>query len=295
MRVCDVYSSAAALTGENTFENAKWFYLNLNRALDQINRLRPQEATVKLYHRIPATAFEQMRARYVKAGDVYGASNATGVTFRATGSGKVKLTASGSDQFVVWSNDGTEKSKVCSLRTHDAFGVEAATITLTVIEASVGMMIGNLAFFSEPLETVPEFDRYVEYKMSDMCDDFSEFAKYPLMVDDTYADDIDYRTGAKTVLLSRYSPAQEYEIVYRRTIRKSAYTSTPESDETDVDVRTDLEDLLPLLVAYLCNIYADPDVAAIFKHDYDEQAAIYLRQVQVPRSERLIDRTGWLN
>ena len=295
MRVCDVYSSAAALTGENTFENAKWFYLNLNRALDQINRLRPQEASVKLYHRIPATAYEQMRARYVKVGDVYGAINATGVTFRATGSGKVKLTASGSDQFVVWSNDGTDKSKVCSVRTHDAFGVDAATITLTVIEASVGMMIGNLAFYSEPLDAVPEFDRYVEYKMSDMCDDFSEFAKYPLMVDDTYADDIDYRTGAKAVLLSRYSPAQEYEIVYRRMIRKSVYTDSPESDETEVDVRTDLEDLLPLLVGYLCNLYADPEIAAVFKRDYDEQAAIYLRQVQVPRSERLVDRTGWLN
>jgi len=294
MRVCDVYHSSAALSGDNSFESAKWFYLNLNRALDQINRLRPQEATVRLFHKVPDCALEQLRPRYVKAGDVYTALGATGVTFRATGSGKVKLTASGSDQYITWSNDGSEKQKLCSALIADVFGEEKKDITLTVTEASAGMMIGNLAAYRDPLDTVPEYGWYIEYKMADMVDDFSEFAKQPLMVDDVYAEDIDYRLGEKSILLSRKSPARDYYVIYRRYVRKAVYTSEPDSDTAEVDIRSDLEDLLPLLVGYLCNVYADPEVATIFKRDYDEQVAMYLRQVQVPRAERLVDRTGWL-
>lgn len=294
MRVRDVYDSAAALTGENTFESAKWFYLNLNRALDQINRLRPIEATVKLYHKVPETSFDQLKPRYVKAGDIYSAHGVTGLTFRATGSGTVTVTASGSDVVLTWTNDATSKSKVCTALIQSSFGVASADVTLTVTAASTGMMIGNLAFYREPLAAVPEFDRYIEYRMADMCTDFCEFAKQPLMVGDTYAEDIDYRLGSGSILLSRESPAVEYEVVYRRYIRKSTYTDDPAGDESEVDIRDDLCDLLPLLVGYLCNLYADPEVAAVFKRDYDEQAAIYLRQYQVPRSERLVDRTGWL-
>lgn len=310
MQVKEVYNDAASLTGENTFESAKWFYLNLNRALDQINRLRPQEKSVMIYHKAPACALEQLNPRYIKAGDSWEADSVTGLSFRASGIGSMKITDTSnpdSPKYIAWQKPADEPTALRKALLIDLFSGPVAPadldpdylvfdhIKIEVEWCSAGAMISNLALYSDPTAPLQEYSRFIEYKMADLVDDFEEFAKMPLIIAGRYADEIGYRLGNKSILIPRKARADEYEIVYRRRLNRSIYTSSPETDTTEVDVRPDLEDLLPLLTAYYCNLYSDPEAAAELKRNYDEQVAMYLRLVQVPRSEALADRNGWLN
>lgn len=294
MRVCDAYASAAALTGDNSFESAKWFMYNLNRSIAQIGRVRPFETYVTLAHFLPKTVLTQEGAILINQGtEIFRGSGVTGVSFDTLGSGSVKLSLSTGEEklWIISTKPGEIKSQKINIR--EEFGKESADVTIHFPE---GMIISNLALFSSYIgDDVPRHGDYCEYNIKALVDDFMDFADLPLRHADQYLDEAYYRLGKDGIMMiPRTAPEDQYDVWYRRIPKEISYTDFPETCEDEIDVRDGMEDLLVLLLAYYMNQYSEPDVAEVFRRDYMDHLQMYMRTQQIAREGAVMNKNGWM-
>jgi len=295
MRVSDVYASAAALTGDNGFESAKFFIYHLNRSIDQVSRIRPFETYVTLAHYRPETVLAQEDAFLTMddSGTSFSGQGVTGITFDICGGGTytVRLSTGAEKLWVVMTKPGQMVKQKINIKKE--FTVSSADVTLTI---SKGFRISNLALFSSFVgDDVPAYGEYCEYKIKDMVDDFIDFADLPLCHDEQYLDEAYYRLGKDSVMMiPRTAPEGLYDVWYRRKARPVPYTDSPENDDTEIDIREGMEDLLVLLLAYYMNEYSEPEAAEVFRRDYSDHLQTYLRNMQIPREGAVMNKNGWM-
>lgn len=290
MRVKELYSAVAGITGDNALESPKWFYQALNRSVAQLTRIRPREKSFTFEHRVPKPIISrQMNLNADETFEVTGdiATVALAVV------GAVTVTASDGETEKTEQIKGLLNKVEYRLLCLENMGITPESVTLT-ITADRASKIEQLSCYDADAGVVPFFNGdYYGYDASVLAQDFQRFADMPLR--DLHVEEPLYRFVENEIRVPKDADQGLLTVYYYAAPCKIKYDDHPEEDYQTIDIGTDMTDLLELLCAYYCNVYSEPEMAETILRDYNNQLAMFLRNSEVPREETLTDATGWLN
>lgn len=238
------------------------FYAALNRALAELDRLRPRTGTLFLAH-TPAENLAESPHFHLAAG--------TSRTEAFDAAGAYYFEATGTGECTVYAGDATVTHHFANEQTPRAFsGTVSGSVTLT-FSAVADCEIRDFGVYETAESTPVGGGQFVGYTLGERTSDFALLAEPParlqngvyLPLSDGY-----YLEDGNRLYLDR-ALSGEYCIRYR----KRAPTVTEETDdESELPLDRDLAELAPLLIAYYLLLDDDPDKALSYLALYREQA-----------------------
>lgn len=306
MKVKDLYSEVARLGFETLLDDSVLFYQCVNRALSQIATVRPTKQSVTLTH----TPFKNLAGtvpnipyKHEYGVDlIFTANKGRAYTFECDGNGEAYIE--------VQEGSGWNTLDAINL-THGAFARYSGFIKKSSVEANTyntnpvrirfasplySFTVRNLAIYdelvSEREEDIPAFSSVIKYDFSKLYSDFNGFDTPPVhpSIGDGYINS-GYRIESDCLLLP--SDTNGTVIVnYKHKPVTVEETTSPNIDETEIDLSVELTPLLPLLVASYVWIEDEPDKAMHYLTLYRERMSeiISLDRDYTPTE---IIKNGW--
>lgn len=283
MRVQELYAQVAGLGFEKTLEDDDIFYQAANRALLQVNAIRPAVGSYVINHRPmenllpenfePMEKKEELTFEALAAKAYYFECDGNGFCYierrNSAGGwsviGDIKLTGSGA--FVAYSGLIREGSSFVSDSVRLRFLGEYLYFVKNVA------LYGQL--YSESASDIPEYKPYTKYDMANLTEDFIRLADPPVVEDGTncrlYRD---YDMEGRRFLLIPRGNAGVFKVVYERRPTEIVNEGTAADDEALIDLDEELCSLLPLVIG-----------AYVWTDDEPEKAEYYLNMFRERRSE----------
>lgn len=284
MRVNELYGQVAGLGFEKSLEDDDIFYQAVNRALLQVNLLRPATAYHVINHRPMRNLLEDASFTPLEKGCedlIYEGIDAKAYYFECDGSGTCfverwdedarayrivdAVTLSSGGDFVSYSGFIKEGGAFISGRVRLRFSgdylyyVKCAALYQHLYSAEEG--------------DIPPFEPYTRYDLGALSD-FLTLLSPPITEDEEYKKlhgDYDVEDGR--VILLPYSVRGCFKIQYKRLPREVVNGGAASDDETVIDLDEELSTLLPLLVASFVWLDDDPERAEYYMAQYRARAA----------------------
>ena len=291
MRVSELYNQVAQLGFEEALESNERFVFAANRAIYQINSLRPHVAYVDIVHfplsnLITASSLEPM---FCQGSKIYNVASGRAIYFEAMGKGQLQISVPGA-MAPILIEDFDSKVSFTPYR----FIIPNTDNTLTIeFKSDYAFALRNVAVYgallSEQAEDIPSFGAFVRYDMKSVTNDFLGFNSPPIVEDKNYTKLVDgYEIESDTLLLP-YSAQGVYRVSYKRK---------PKQVETlDQSMPIDLDDelctLLPLLTASYIWLEDEPERSMYYKNLYNERAAEVLSFKRNFTPAKVINVNGW--
>lgn len=259
MRVNELYASVVELGFEDSLEDIPAFFSAANRALMQINALRPLTAIVDVYHRRPENLIQGADHKiYECSGEVIldagGAAKAYYIEVMGEGRYQIEAYNEGTRIWdIVYGEDFsfiTLKARRGLIKDdHGSFIDRKVRIRLM---SDYAFQYRNAALYkvvysSDPAK-IPAYEEYARYDLKDLDPDFIEVCDNP-MVDAYSRLTGDYYFESKSILVLPTSAEGEIKIKYKKSPRLLTYKDAPEGDNTEIELDPELVQLMPLLVA----------------------------------------------
>lgn len=282
MRVRELYEQVAGLGFEKSLEEDDWFYQAANRALLQVNYIRPAIGSYVINHKplknLLASGFKPIQ----RSSDlVYEATGAKAYYFEADGEGKIEirtLSDSGTwDLIGIREFKGSKNFAAYSGFIKDGGDFVPGTVRLT-FTGDYLYSVRNVAayehIFSASTDDIPPYAAHIKYDMSRLVDDFIGFAS-PLVTDDDEYDQLSdsYDLEGNNVLLIPHSVSGCFKVLYYRRPKEIVNEdSVAQDDETVIDLDEELCSLLPILIASYIWLDDEPDRAQYYNALYQSRA-----------------------
>lgn len=262
-------------------DNDRLFYAAINRAVREINRVRPKCAVKSIVHEPYApVAQDNSVQEYVPGHALSFVAVARSCVFEADGAGTVTATANGKTVSKQW-NGGVGWSRVSiSLE-------ELGEITLS-FSGNYGYHVRNIAFFSQEIPPSGYGPNVVEYDLAMLFPDFAT-------VSEILKDGLPYTAPHPlfSILNGRLMRVPEsergtYEIVYE--VKLPRYTNEAD-DNAEIPLDDDLCDILPLLVASI--VWSDEgerELSTYYRNQYKDAISTIEPKRRVLH---VIDTRGW--
>jgi hypothetical protein len=303
MTVGELYSSVAQLGFETALDSMERFYYAVNRALLQVNRIKPLTAIYTLNH-FPLENL--LKGDYYspiykgKEDLVFMVENAKSYSFECNGNGSMVVEKIGEEDewetvtSVNLVSNGQFKHYRGFIKDGDVF-VEG-TFRVRFIGSFV-YYVQNLAFYgdliSNNVSDIPPYGKYIPYDIASSANDFIEFA-YPPIMDATRGEGFtlnrDYFVEGEGKILIPASTKGVFEICYKR-VPKQIDSNTYDNESIDLD--EELCAILPNLVASYIWVEDEPDKAQYYLSLYREQVAEIIAQKKDMRPSVYRNKTGW--
>ena len=301
MRVSELYGQVAGLGFEKSLEDSDIFYQAANRALLQVNALRPAVSAYVINHKpmknLLSSSFEPMERYY----DItFEACDAKAYYFECDGVGVCYIERQ--DAAGEWVIIGAlELAASGSFASYRGFIKDGASFVSGLVRLrfagdylySVRCVALYQHIYSAVESDIPAFEPYSRYDISTLVPDFLSLESPPLSDDgdrkipqDSY--DVE---GGRVILLSR-DAAGCYKALYRRRPAEIVNDGSAADDETVIDLDDELCALLVLNIgAY---IWADdePEKAEYYLSLYRERAAEIAAREKEFRPVRYVTN-GW--
>ena len=297
MKLQDLYNSVSQLGFEDTLgdDGESRFIYATNRALSEINTLRPRRKSVTINHIVPTNLLESFPKQIEKQGKItLSANNAKSFYFEVCGKGsyavymRTKKTLAGITQIV----DIEAKSGNFDFRTFTAIkGTikhEGAFVTnaaepnsvftgeiLLEFDGVYDYTIRNVALydrvFSDNESDIIPYSEKVPYCMANIVDDFERFDSSPLEVSsEKYLNDNFSILNSDTILLPLDKPGA-YKINYIHKV--TLFNRSGIDYNADIDLDEDLAQLMPNLVAAYVWLDDEAEKAQYYMSIYNQRAA----------------------
>ncbi len=166
-----------------------------------------------------------------------------------------------------------------------------------VIEATTPVNVSNMCFYGcafESDEDVPQYEKYIKIKMSDVVDDFYQLAPaelYSLGVsgDDYIVANQYFQEADKTLVIQRDKPG--IYLIHYRAYPQQITLSTP--DETELSLDPEVAALIPLYMA--SQIYKDDDnaIATVYRNEFEVGRDALSQGALIPKKEKFVTSSGW--
>ena len=173
---------------------------------------------------------------------------------------------------------------------------EDATVSF-VISATSPVNISNVCFYNCVFESdndVPQYEKYIKIKMSDVLDDFYQPAPaelYSLGVsgDDYIVADNYFQEADKTLVIQRDKPG--IYVIHYRAYPQQITLETP--DDTELALDPEVAALIPLYIA--SQLYKDDDlsVSTVYRNEWEVGREALSQGALVPKKEKFIPSSGW--
>ena len=304
MKISELYEAVAKLGFEDSLEDIPAFFYAANRAVLQINALRPLLSIREIYHRacdnVALGAGHDIREYTGEeiVVDAVGSAKAYYLEAMGTGRANIEVYDSALGKWGVYEtvefNDPTAFEAFRGLIEPDGdFTEEPVRIRFI---GGFAYSYRNIALydviFSDNVNDIQPFTEFLRYDLKKLCPGFIELADQPLG-DGFLRLGGDYVLESPSVLLIRRERADDVKIKYKKEPARLKYNNSPTTDETEIELDADLCELVPLLVA--AYIWADEGDGkyALYLELYRERAAEIERRAKSrePAEYRLTG--GW--
>lgn len=282
MTVKELYDSVAQLGFETELEDEIRFYFAVNRAVLQVNRIRPAVSTYSLNHFPLENRLSDDTFTPVVKGDVPLVFTADGVKsyyFECNGNGLAAIEASldGKAWETVKAVElASENGRFIAYR-----GLISEDFTGTVrikFSGKYVYYVRNVAMYgallSDGADAVPPYSRYTVYDVAELTEDFLSFANPPIAdvaMDRGFVLNADYFVEGVGRLYIPSHTVGVFDIRYNR--RVAAVSAEDARENTRIDLDDDLAAVLPNLVAGYIWLDDEPAKAEYYMALYREQAA----------------------
>lgn len=302
MTVSELYNSVAQLGFEDSLEDDDRFFFAANRALLQVNALRPATGAYALHHDplpnvvkentfAPLQKYDELcfEARGVKAFYFEADGNGMMVVERWTGEGWLPILEkelSSSRLFKSYRgfipNETGEKSDLVRLRFAGDYLYAVKNVAMYAL------------LYSGDEKDIPAFEPHTRYDMRVLAPDFLAFEKPTVRraSDGEYLFDGYLIENGGTLLLP-YEQNGLYEVLYQRRPNRIEYSAKVAEDETKIDLDEDLCALLPMLIASYVWVEDEPEKAAYYLDLYRERAAFVESRKRDPAPASVRSVNGW--
>ena len=300
MTISELYSSVAKLGFEDTLEDDESFFHAANRAILQINALRPQRAVHIINHRPLPNAIGALGWSVV---DVYErltfeADDVKAFYFEASGRGKyvVELLEGGDWRFVTDGDfNSTGFSPVRGLVGRD--GEFARGRYRLRFEGDYVYSLRHVALYQHLVgpdpEDIPAYEQFTRYDIEERTGDFLALSDVPIEVEGYNRMSCGYDIEDGRVLVLPYESRGIYKVTYNRRPEALVYRNEPLEDERRIDLDEDLCALMPLLVASFLCLDGEEGKAAHYLSLYQTEAVNIERRARSFAPMKYNNVTNW--
>ena len=306
MRVQELYDQVAGLGFEKSLEDDDWFYQAANRALLQVNYLRPAIGSYVINHEPMKNLVDGGFSPVLKTQDIiYEATGAKAYYFQANGIGTVYI-ESLSDDGKTWTIVGQEELQA-TRRFVPYFGfISDGGKAPNFISGKVRLRFtGQFLYsvkcvamyehiYSADKKDIPAYESYTRYDISTLTDDFLSLSEPPIVEDEEYkklSEDYDVEGGR--VILLPYSSTGCFKVLYNRRPQELVRKNTAQEDESVLDLDEELCSLLPVLIASYIWLEDEPDRAQYYNNLYQQRAAEILAKERNFSPVRISSCNNW--
>ncbi len=303
MKINELYSAVAKLGFEDSLEDISAFFSAANRAMLQINAIRPLTAILEIYHRgcenlvVGATHDIITHENDEVIFDCSGSAKA--YYFEVNGVGRCNVEVYDSDA----SEWGIAEEIDFDSRIFTAFRGFIKPDGNFVSEPVRLRFIGDYAYqirnvalygvlYSGNPDDIPAYEEYIRYDLRKLAEGFIELADNPFVTSFTrLIDNYVFENGS--VLLLPHDVAREVKIKYKKRPRTLIYTESPGKDETEIELDPELVELLPILTAVY--VWADEGEgkSEYYLTLYRERAAEIEMRKRSREGASYANVTGW--
>lgn len=283
MQVQELYSQVAQLCFESSLEDDDRFYFAANRALLQVNSLRPAMASYVINHKPMANLIKEADFKpREKMDDIcYEASDAKAYYFEADGNGVVYIERYDEAKamwMIVGEVDLAGRRRFTAYRgfIKDGASFVSGKIRLR-FSGDYLYWVKNVALYkyilSDSAVDIPAYEPYVRYDLGEL-DDFLSLASPPITEDEDYErlhGDYDVE-GGRAILLP-YSVSGCYKVLYKRRPAEIINDGAAASNESKIELDEELCSLMPVLIASYVYLDDEPEKAEYYLSLYRERVA----------------------
>ena len=305
MTVGELYNQVVELGFEESIEDVDGFYDAVNRAILQVNNVKPAIGYYVINHRpltnlVPNPTFEPI----AKTDDLtFEAQGAKSYYFEADGKGdlyvelyddaeqswrlidNVKLDAN--HNFVAYKgfikNDGAFVGGHIRLRFSGEYLYYVRNVALYDV------------LYSGDRKDIPAYEPFTRYDLRTLTGDFLGLYNQPVSEGEEHATVVDYEVEDGSVILIPYAKGGLYKIAYYRLRRAVINEGDTESTE-EIDIDADLASIIPLLVAAYIWLDDEPQRSEYYMSLYEQRAgeirASLLASVRTA-PVKMKNRNGW--
>ena len=281
MTVGELYSQVSQLGFEDALEHDDRFYFAANRALLQVNSLRPATKSLLINH--------HPLKNMVKSASFKPISRVSEITFEAVGAKAYYFEADGNGiVHVERYEDG--QWLIVSIRELNSKGFVPYKDFIKVgpdfVSGKVRLRFGgefiyslrNIALYeslySGNVADIPSYEAYSRYDMREYANDFIGFAESPVFADgENLHLNQDYDIESTSVLLLPYDKEGAYKVIYKRRPNEIKNVGNASEDSAIIDLDDELSYALPNLVAAYIWAEDEPSLAEYYLTLYRERAA----------------------
>lgn len=304
MNVATLYAQVAALGFETNLEDAEAFYHTANRAIYQVNRLRPMIAEHEIFHRNQRNILPTDFSTYTRDEDlIFEAAGARAYYFEAAGNGTLYTEERADDG--TWKLIGIAELASVDfvpyrgfIKAGDRFTDGNVRLRFSgCADGDYTYFVRNVAMyarlFGKKEDEIEAYRPWKRYDISAICHDFLTLASPPITADDMIRLPSGYEVEGERCILLPYGAEGTYRVLYHRKPETLDYNALPDGDTTEIDLDEELCTLLPLLIA--AYIWADDEEekANYYMTLYNMRAAEILAVKKISAQPKFIDKSGW--
>lgn len=302
MRVQELYEQVAGLGFEKSLEDEDWFYQAANRALLQVNYLRPAISSYVINHKPMKNLIDGSFTPVERSEDlIYEATDAKAYYFQADGIGKVvieKYNSAGT-----WSRIG-EVDLNTTRRFNEYYGFirdgkqfVSGPVRLRFTGDylySVKCVAMYQHVYSDDVADIPAYEAYTRYDMTALTEDFLTLSTPPITEDEEYKRlSGDYDVEGGRVILLPYSVTGCFKVLYNRRPRELINNGPAQDDESLLDLDEELCSLIPVLIASYIWLEDEPDRAQYYYSQYQARAGEILARERNLSPVQIKSCNGW--
>lgn len=303
MTVSQLYRSVAQLGFEETLEYNDAFYYAANRAILQINAIRPAMSHCILRHRVPENRISGGTLDPIEKTDevCFDAVDVKSYYFEADGEGIVYIEWKDT-QTNEWSLIGVVNFNSVGFKPYRGFIKRGTDFVSGYVRMRfTGQYVYSLRgvamyehLYGPDADSIPAYEAYTRYDISSMVPDFLGLASPPIEVTDEMRSinkGYDVEDG-RVILMSIHAPGT-YKVIYSRRPKELIDHGSPDDDDTQIDLNEDLAALLPILVGAYIWMDDEPEKAQYYFSLYAERAADIERRDRNAAPVRYQNVYGW--
>lgn len=303
MKIHELYASVAELGFADSLEDIPAFYAAANRALLQINALRPLTAILDIYHRRPENLIHGANhdiVEHVGEDIIYPASDiAKAYYFEVLGEGECRIeayNASTSNWDIIKRISFTDKTFARYRGFIKRDGEFISDEVRLRFMGEYAYQIRNAALYgvvySSNDEEVPAYEEHARYDLKELDPSFIELCDNPFLSSYTRLTE-DYYFENNSVIILPANEAREIKIKYKKAPRVLVYKDSPEDDITEIELDHELVQLMPLLVSAYVWIDENDGKSQYYLDLYYRRAAEIEAKNRSREGAKYANVTGW--
>ena len=314
MKISELYAQVAALGFEDALESDKIFLGAASRALFEVNRIRPREASILINHAPPENLIEDSFEPITVKGELlFEAYAPKALYFEAQGAGTCRISEITEVSKTVDGKEIIEEVRTSLdnpivISSPSSFGEYRVRIKKNggnppgrvevQFSGEYAFSVRNVALYDVLYgpddKDIPRRAQYTDYDMRELAEDFLEFKSPPIAEGEEYrklSGDYDLEGGHK--LLLPYDKPGCYKVLYKRRPRGISGGDLPKNSSEVIDLDEDLSALLaPLIAAY---VFAEdePSLSEYYMTLYRQGAAEIRTAARQSSVVRMINANNW--